>query len=56
MKLCKHSKGLTPYPIEYGIALLNCNECGVDLSPNVIPILDRAEKAEARVRELEAES
>ena len=54
MKLCKHSKGLTPYPIEYGIALLNCNECGVDLSPNVIPIIDRAEKAEARSKEIES--
>ena len=54
MKFCKHSKGLTPYPVEYGILYLNCNECGVDFNPNVIPILERAEKAEARVKELES--
>ena len=54
MKFCKHSKGLTPYPIEYGIVYLNCNECGIDFNPNVVPILERAEKAEALVKDIES--
>ena len=52
MRFCKHSKGLVPYPPELGLVYLKCNECGVDLSPNIVPVFMRAEVAEREVDEL----